>query len=230
MSLRESRRGSILPDHLAPSSGLQQSRFILDRPAHLILGPDETIRESAEDTFFTHLRGTQDFWRTWTRGLSIPFEWQQAVIRAAISLKLCTFEDTGAVIAAMTTSIPEAADSGRNWDYRFCWLRDSYFVVHALNRLGATRTMEGYLRYILNVAAEAETGELKPRYGISGRSATDERIVESLAGYRGMGPVRIGNQAHEQIQHDVYGAVILSATQYFLSCRVKKRPFDRSLP
>ena len=182
-----------LTTDIAITHVLDETGFILDRPAHLILGPDETIRESAEDTFFTHLRGTQDFWRTWTRGLSIPFEWQQAVIRAAISLKLCTFEDTGAVIAAMTTSIPEAADSGRNWDYRFCWLRDSYFVVHALNRLGATRTMEGYLRYILNVAAEAETGELKPLYGISGRSATDERIVESLAGYRGMGPVRIGN-------------------------------------
>ena len=209
-----------LTTDIAITHVLDETGFILDRPAHLILGPDETIRESAEDTFFTHLRGTEDFWRTWARGLSIPFEWQQAVIRAAISLKLCTFEDTGAVIAAMTTSIPEAADSGRNWDYRFCWLRDSYFVVHALNRLGATRTMEGYLRYILNVAAEAGTGELKPLYGISGRSATDERIVESLAGYRGMGPVRIGNQAHEQIQHDVYGAVILSATQYFFDTRL----------
>ena len=202
---------------------LEEAAFILDRPAHLILGPDETIPESAEDAFHQHFRSTRDYWRTWSRGLSIPFEWQQAVIRAAISLKLCSFEDTGALIAAMTTSIPEAANSERNWDYRFCWLRDSYFVVQALNRLGATKTMESYLRYIVNVAAEAGVHELKPLYGISGRSATEERIVDSLAGYRGMGPVRIGNLAYEQVQHDVYGAIVLSATQFFFDSRLIRR-------
>ena len=98
-----------------------------------------------------HFGQTRTYWEAWVRGLAIPFEWQEAVIRAAITLKLCTFDDTGAVIAAMTTSIPEAPDSGRNWDYRYCWLRDSYFTVQALNSLGATKTMEAYLRYMLNV-------------------------------------------------------------------------------
>jgi GH15 family glucan-1,4-alpha-glucosidase len=88
----------------------------------------------------------------------IPFEWQEAVIRAAITLKLNAYDDTGAIVAAMTTSIPEAANSGRNWDYRYCWLRDGYFVVNALNRLGATRTMERYLGYIVNIAAERRDG------------------------------------------------------------------------
>ena len=100
------------------------------------------------------------------------------------------------VLAVLTTSIPEAANSGRNWDYRFCWLRDSYFVVQALNRLGTTVTMERYLAYIMNIAAEAGDEELKPLYGISGRSLTDEQIVESLSGYQGMPPVRRGNQAY----------------------------------
>lgn len=199
---------------------LEETSFILDQAYHLVLGPDESIPESISETFHTHYRNTKEYWQAWSRGLSIPFEWQEAVIRAAISLKLCTFEDTGAVIAAITTSVPEAANSGRNWDYRFCWMRDSYFVVQALNRLGATRTMEGYLRYILNVVAEAGGEELKPLYGISGRSITDERIVESLDGYRGMGPVRIGNQAYEQVQHDVYGAAVLASTQYFFDSRL----------
>ena len=199
---------------------LDESSFIVTRSLHLILGPDESVRESAADTFYTHYRQTRDYWQAWSRGLSIPFEWQEAVIRAAITLKLCTFEDTGAVIAAMTTSIPEAANSGRNWDYRFCWLRDSYFVVQALNRLGATKTMEGYLDYIFNIAAEANGDELKPLYGISGSSATDEHILESLSGYRGMGPVRIGNQAYEQVQNDVYGAVVLSSTHSFFDRRM----------
>jgi pentatricopeptide repeat protein len=199
---------------------IEQNTFVLDKPLYMILGPDETIRESCADAFHTHYRATRSYWHRWTRGLSIPFEWQDAVIRAAISLKLCTFEDTGAVVAALTTSIPEAADSGRNWDYRFCWLRDSYFVVQALNRLGATQTMERYLSYIMNIAAEAGDNELKPLYGISGRSVTDESIVDTLSGYRGMGPVRRGNQAFEQVQHDVYGAVVLSAMQFFFDSRL----------
>jgi len=128
----------------------------------------------------------------------------------------------------MTTSIPEAANSGRNWDYRFCWLRDSYFVVQALNRLGATKTMESYLGYIINVVAEAREKALQPLYGISGRSATEERIIDTLVGYQGMGPVRIGNQAVDQVQNDVYGAAVLTATQVFFDARLTK-PGDLAL-
>jgi GH15 family glucan-1,4-alpha-glucosidase len=199
---------------------IDESVFVLDRPLHLLIGPDETIPESCADAFHTHYRSTRNYWENWSRGLSIPFEWQEEVIRAAISLKLCTFEDTGAVVAALTTSIPEAANSGRNWDYRFCWLRDSYFVVHALNSLGVTKTMQGYLRYIMNIVADAGDLELQPLYGITGRSSLVEETVDSLSGYRGMGPVRRGNQAWEQTQNDVYGAVVLSAIQSFFDRRL----------
>ena len=201
---------------------IDENNFVLDRELYLIFGPDETIPESCGDAFYAHFRATRNYWQVFSRSLSIPFEWQDAVIRAAITLKLCTFEDTGAVVAALTTSIPEAADSGRNWDYRFCWLRDSYFVVQALNRLGATTTMMRYLGYIMNIVADAGGEPLKPLYGISGSSLTDEQIVESLSGYRGMGPVRRGNQAFQQTQHDVYGAVVLSATQFFFDNRLIK--------
>src|SRR4051812_15784772 len=94
----------------------------------------------------------------------------------------------------------------RNWDYRFCWLRDAYFVVNALNRLGATHTMERYLNYILNIVAEGADRPLSPVYTVTGHSLPPERIVESLPGYRGFGPVRVSNQAAEQAQHDVYGS------------------------
>ncbi|HLT90267.1 MAG TPA: glycoside hydrolase family 15 protein [Woeseiaceae bacterium] len=201
---------------------LEENYFVLDRDLHLILGPDETIQQSVHENYRHHLDETATYWRTWARGLAIPFEWQAAVIRAAISLKLCTFEDTGAVIAAMTTSIPEAANSGRNWDYRYCWLRDSWFVVQALNRLGATRTMEDYLRYIVNVATDAANGPLQPVYSITGRADLEEREVTSLDGYRGMGPVRVGNQAYEQVQNDVYGTVIMAATRYFFDQRLRR--------
>ncbi len=199
---------------------MDEYAFVLNRPMTLILGPDESLRDPVVTTGRRFYEQTRDYWRRWVRTLSIPFEWQEAVIRAAITLKLCTFEDTGALVAAMTTSIPESANSQRNWDYRFCWLRDSFFVVHALNRLGATNTMEAYLRYILDVAATTDGGRLQPVYGISGESRLPERVVESLPGYRNMGPVRVGNQAYEQVQNDVYGSVIMSATQFFFDQRL----------
>jgi GH15 family glucan-1,4-alpha-glucosidase len=194
--------------------------FILDDAITLILGPDESLQDSAADVGRRFAEETIRFWHDWVRSLAIPFEWQEAVIRAAITLQLNAVEDTGAIIAAVTTSIPEAADSGRNWDYRYCWLRDGFMVVHALNRLGATRTMERYLRYVVNIAATSEDGRLQPVYAISGRPALDEWEVATLPGYRGMGPVRFGNEAYIQIQHDAYGDAILSATHIFFDKRL----------
>lgn len=206
----------------APLTTLLEERpFVLTSSIAMVMGPDETLTEAPGAFALTELEATQRYWLDWTRGLAVPFEWQEAVIRAAITLKLCTFEDTGALIAAITTSIPESAGSGRNWDYRFCWLRDSYFTVQALNRLGATRTMEAYLRYIMNIIESAQGGSLQPLYGISGETQLAERIVESLPGYRSMGPVRVGNLAFEQSQNDVYGAVILAATQAFYDQRLE---------
>ncbi len=202
------------------SAVLEERPVVLRERICCVLGADESITESLDAMCGRFLDETLRYWRDWTRELAIPFEWQAAVIRAAITLKLCTYEDTGAVLAALTTSIPEAANTQRNWDYRYCWLRDSYFTIHALNRLGATRTMEGYLRYIANVFAESGGSALQPVYGISGYLELVETHAPALPGYRGMGPVRVGNQAYEQIQHDVYGAVILAAMQSFFDLRL----------
>jgi GH15 family glucan-1,4-alpha-glucosidase len=198
----------------------EERPFRLSAPVSFILGPDESLPESVARTSRQHFEDTRAHWQAWVRGLAVPFEWQEEVIRAAITLKLCAYEDTGAIIAAMTSSIPEAPGTSRNWDYRHCWLRDSFFVVHALNRLGATRTMEAYLGWIMNVAAASDGQGLQPVYGISGEADLTERIVEHLPGYRGMGPVRVGNQAFEQVQNDVYGAVVLSSAQVFFDRRL----------
>lgn len=217
-----------LTTNLPISFVLQETAFLLDKPAALLLGPDESLPDSIEGTARGMFEQTLTFWQEWTRGLSIPFEWQEAVIRAAITLKLCNFEESGAILAALTTSIPEFANSGRNWDYRLCWLRDAYFVVHALNRLGATRTMEHHLSYISNLVAAAEDGDLQPVYGLSLQTALEEREAASLAGYRGMGPVRVGNQAYIQPQNDVYGSAVLACTQAFFDERLS-HPGDASL-
>ena len=199
---------------------LDETPFILEEPISLIFGPDETLQRSIADTSRVFLDMTVSYWRDWVRQLTVPLEWQEAVIRAAVTLKLSSFEETGAIVAAMTTSIPEIADSGRNWDYRYCWLRDAFFVVRALNRLGAASFLENYLRYLLNILVVADGGALQPVYGIALESRLAEREVASLSGYRGMGPVRIGNQAFEHTQHDTYGHVVCAATQAFFDHRL----------
>ncbi|MCP5365941.1 MAG: glycoside hydrolase family 15 protein [Hyphomicrobiales bacterium] len=203
--------------------------FVLEEPFCMLFGVDESLAEGVVETarnFFDH---TREYWTEWARFLAIPYEWQEAVIRAAITLKLHAFEESGGIIAAMTTSIPEAANTERNWDYRFCWLRDAYFVVQALNRLGATLTMEDHLRYITNIAAAtADDDHLQPVYGITMEEKLVEQQVPHLRGYRAMGPVRRGNQAYEHIQNDVPGSVILAATQAFFDARID-RPGDAKL-
>ena len=207
---------------------LDETPFLLEEPVSLLFGPDETLTAGVEETAREFEEKTATYWRRWTRRLALPFEWQEAVTRAAITLKLCAFEETGAIIAAMTTSIPEAADTGRNWDYRYCWLRDSFFVVRALNSLAEVETMEDYLRYLNNIISgnevESSGGHLQPVFGIGLERRLTERTVTSLAGYRGMGPVRAGNQAFEHVQHDVYGNAVLAASQAFFDTRLLARP------
>ena len=192
--------------------------FVLDRPVTLVLGPDETLNTSVESFAREAYDRTVDYWQSWSRSLSIPFEWQEAVIRAAITLKLCQYEGTGAIVAALTTSIPESADSGRTWDYRYGWLRDAAFVVRALNQLGATKSMEEFLGYIYTLASGI--GEMQPVYGIHFEGTLSEIDEPNLRGYRNMGPVRSGNLAFQQKQHDVYGSVVLASTHLFFDQRL----------
>jgi hypothetical protein len=212
----------------ASIAAIQELRvFVLEDSLCFILGPDETVRESVPMLAQRLLQSTREYWNDWVRTLAIPYEWQEAVIRAAITLKMCSYEDTGAIIAAITTSIPESANSGRNWDYRFCWIRDSYFTIQALNRLGATRTMEGYIRFVQELTASPPL-RLQPCYAIDGDVRLEETVVRHLPGYRDMGPVRIGNAAYSQVQLDMYGAAILAAAQTFFDERLM-RPGTKAL-
>lgn len=202
---------------------LAETFFVVDRAMNFILGPDETLASGIEETARLFEQETVAYWKHWTRSLSLPLEWQEAVIRAAITLKMSLFEDTGAIVAAMTTSLPEAPHSGRNWDYRYCWLRDAFFVVRALNSISEVATMEEYLRWLMNVVIRSGGGHIQPLYGIGQEEKLPEFILEHLPGYRGMGPVRVGNQAQEHFQYDVYGNIVLGAAQAFHDQRLFKR-------
>ncbi|HEU0065761.1 MAG TPA: glycoside hydrolase family 15 protein [Sphingomonas sp.] len=202
---------------------VEEQWFRLERALHFFLGPDESFAGVLHEAVEAMLDRTLAEWRQWVRSLATPLEWQGVVIRAAITLKLCQHEETGAIVAAMTTSLPEHADSGRNWDYRYCWIRDAYYTVQALNRLGALDVLEGYLEYLRNIVDASAGGHVQPLYGVGGEAVLTERIETGLPGYRGMGPVRVGNQAYEQVQHDAYGQIVLSNVQAFFDDRLYRR-------
>lgn len=196
----------------------EQTPFLLTRELHFVLTWGEPLEAPLEETAEAFLVQTRDAWRRWIKSGRIPREWQQEVIRSAITLKLHQYDDTGALLAATTTSLPEAPGSGRTWDYRFCWLRDAYFTVAAFERMGFVEEMERFLLYLRNLCGEG-ADELQPVYGIGGERQLDEQILSHLAGWQGDGPVRIGNQAYAQRQNDAYGELVLSISRLLLDRR-----------
>ncbi|WP_426038454.1 glycoside hydrolase family 15 protein [Brevundimonas sp. DC300-4] len=199
---------------------LEERTFRLERSMAFFLGPDEGYDQEVGPGVSATLDRTVAYWKDWVRTLYIPLDYQEAVIRAAITLKLCAYEETGAIVAAMTTSVPEFPESGRNWDYRYCWIRDAYYTVRALNRLGADDILENYLVYLRNLVDSSAGGHVQPVYGVGLEENIDERIVTSVEGYLGMKPVRVGNQAREHLQHDVYGQIVLPLVQAFYDQRL----------
>jgi GH15 family glucan-1,4-alpha-glucosidase len=191
--------------------------FLLERERHLVLTWGEPLEAGLEETAERFLERTIDYWRRWVKGTRVPRDYQGEVIRSALTLKLHQFEDTGALLAATTTSLPEHPGSGRTWDYRYCWLRDAYFTLNAFERLGHSEEMELFLQYLRNLA-ERE-GALQPAYRINGGEEAPEMELEHLAGYHGDGPVRIGNQAFDHVQNDVYGEMVLAVSRLFLDTR-----------
>ncbi|HEV7389943.1 MAG TPA: glycoside hydrolase family 15 protein [Gemmatimonadaceae bacterium] len=187
--------------------------FAVKETITLIFGPDSAI-ETLDDADGL-LQKTEKHWLDWRRGVQFAGEWTDAVVRAAITLELTAYEPTGAIVPSITTSIPEAPNSGRTWDYRYCWPRDAYFTVAALSRVGQLRSTERYLDFLFRVAAQNEDSRLIPIYDLDGGEIPAERVAPCLPGYRGMGPVRVGNKASEQAQHDLYGEAVLSAEKLF---------------
>ena len=169
---------------------------------------------------------TERYWVQWVKHCEIPPAYQAEVIRSALALKLHVFEDTGAIIAAMTTSVPEALDdSERTWDYRYCWLRDAAYALDAFRLLGHFREREAFVHFLLNLSSAAPNLALQPLYRVDGRAELTERVVPGWAGYQGHGPVRDGNGAALHLQHDIYGEVVLALAPIFLDDRFSS---DRS--
>jgi GH15 family glucan-1,4-alpha-glucosidase len=198
-----------LTTNIPVSYVFDEQPFVLNDCRYLVLTYGEPLEAPLTSTAERFLRETTQYWRTWIKHSSIATYYQPFVIRSALALKIHQYEDTGAIIAASTTSLPESPGSGRNWDYRYCWLRDTFYVINALNHIGHFEEMEKYFGYVTDISFNEDT-RYQPLYGITGKKELTEMILNDLEGYMGNQPVRIGNQAYEHIQNDIYGQVLIS--------------------
>jgi GH15 family glucan-1,4-alpha-glucosidase len=204
-----------------PLAYLGGQPFVLTERRHLALSYGPPVEESLAPMFEHFLAETARYWRRWVKHCNIPPLYQDAVIRSALVLKLHCFEDTGAIVAAMTTSLPEAPGSGRTWDYRYCWLRDSYYVLGALRLLGHFEERERFVQFLLDVAGGTPGLALRPLYRVDGRCDLSETLLPAWKGHEGSGPVRVGNQAAEHVQNDVFGELVLALAPVFLDQRFR---------
>lgn len=154
---------------------------------------------------------TVDYWHSWLKKCTYTGRWRDQVYRSALALKLMTYEPTGAIVAAPTTSLPEGIGGVRNWDYRYTWIRDAAFTLYALLKIGFTEEAIRFMDWLRNLWRHGDShsdGPLQLMYGIDGRTELEEFELPHLDGYRGSRPVRIGNGAHGQLQLDIYGELM----------------------
>jgi GH15 family glucan-1,4-alpha-glucosidase len=189
----------------------ESATFILEH----VVGPYEPHGHSAEEAREL-FEGTVAHWRKWLSQSRYTGRWREMVHRSALTLKLLSYQPTGACVAAPTTSLPEVPGGERNWDYRYTWIRDSAFAVYALLRLGFADEATAFMDWLMNrCRARADrSGPLQVLYGIDGGSQLTEESLEHLEGYRGSAPVRVGNSAATQLQLDIYGELVDSIYLY----------------
>lgn len=197
--------------------------------------PDVPSPEKLQELFET----TQKFWQQWLSGCNYRGRWREQVQRSALVLKLLTYEPTGAIIAAPTTSLPEVIGGSRNWDYRYTWLRDAAFTVYALLRIGFKAEASAFFSWLRNYVTKpgseessSDGGRLRTMYTVHGENRLAEEILDHWEGYRGSGPVRIGNAAALQFQNDIYGELLdacylynkhVSPVTYDMWLRIRRR-------
>ncbi|MCB0308731.1 MAG: glycoside hydrolase family 15 protein [Bdellovibrionales bacterium] len=201
---------------------LNQQGFRVDQPYFMVFSSQKISRLDSIARVQKSLNLTVAGWRMWAKNCALPSFAAKHVLRSALCLKLHAFQDTGAIIASGTTSIPEALDTERTWDYRYCWLRDAAFSVEALRRIGHFEEGEAFLRFLVSVASNQDT--LQPVYGIGGERKLEEKTLEHLEGFGGVKPVRIGNDAYRQEQHDLMGEMILCLETILTDPRVVFKP------
>ncbi len=203
------------------ASILDQECLELKQTKYLIIGSKENALDFSVKKCYTLLNATKRYWETFVSTLILPEHNKETIIRSAITLKLLTYSETGAIIAAPTTSIPEQIGTARTFDYRYCWIRDAVFCADALKKIGRDHESQRLLRFIINLVLKNDFIQIM--YGLDGETKLQERELVHLAGFQHSGPVRIGNAAYKQVQHDIYGEILDLLYLYFVYYELEKK-------
>ena len=181
--------------------------ILLKKNGYFLLSYNEKLFKPNTEFMYAEMERTKVYWLNWSAKTPRYKQYNRVIQRSAITLKLLTYEKSGAILAAATTSLPETIGEVRNWDYRFCWIRDASMVVKVVSELGHKHVARRYLRFILDLIPDKDE-KLQIMYGINKEKQLTERTLDHLAGYKGSKPVRIGNAAYQQKQHDIYGILM----------------------
>ncbi len=200
------------------------SKYIeLSQRAYFVFG--EKVEISSTKHCLDFLRWTRQYWLKWVSTLVLPEKNKELIIRSALALKLLTYSETGAILAALTTSLPEEIGSERTWDYRFCWVRDAAYCSDAFQKIGRDHESKKLMEFIINRVIKDDY--LMPLYGVRGETRLKERLIENLGGFKDSKPVRVGNDAYKQEQHDIYGEMIDILYLYFAYYEYEKKMSSR---
>ena len=195
-------------------SGAARARFELGEGEGAVfglrpLGEGEGVEEVFGDADYQALlQQTLDYWRRWVARSTYRGRWREMINRSALALKLLTHEPTGALVSAPTMGLPEVVGGGRNWDHRYTWLRDAAFAMYALISIGHEDEAEHFVSWLVDRCRKSSNGRLQALYSIDGSADVSEEELSHLSGYKGSGPVRLGNEAYKELHLDIYGPVL----------------------
>ena len=194
---------------------LEGSEFTLTSHAYFIVSYHEKILQQSLERCYLKMQRTRVYWLNWAENTTTYKEYNDYILRSALVLKLLSYEKSGAVLAAATTSLPETIGEVRNWDYRFCWIRDASMVIKVISNLGHKRLAQRFLEFIINIIPDKDE-KIQIMYGINGEKKLTENTLDHLSGYQNSSPVRIGNAAYHQKQNDIYGILMDVIYQQFV--------------
>ncbi|MDD4107955.1 MAG: glycoside hydrolase family 15 protein [Prolixibacteraceae bacterium] len=207
-------------DSLYLYSNLEKDKIIYGSEVELgedlffLISYNQKLLEQNIERCYLKLQRTKVYWLNWTEETHKFSSYNREILRSALILKLLSYDKSGAVLAAATTSLPETIGEIRNWDYRFCWLRDASMVIKIMTQIGHWKSAERYMNFIIDIVSDKDE-KIQIMYGINKEKNLRERILTHLAGYENSAPVRIGNAAYKQKQHDIYGILMDVIYQQF---------------
>jgi len=207
---------------------LEHKEIVLENNSYCVLSYHEKLETVDHDKVYLEHEKTKVYWLDWVERTYHPERFKEQVLRSAVTLKLLVYQRSGAVVASVSTSLPAVIGKDKNWDHRFCWIRDAAMIVDLYSRIGHIRAADGFIQFILN-RMQLKHENISSLYGINGEEQILEKELDHLAGYEGSKPVRVGHAAGQQQHNDLYGELIETIYTYFFVNRRSSYQLDEEI-